>query len=155
MKTWMLIGISAVVILIGAFVVAKKVSPVDWGWWGSYNSSGGVALKGYDPVAYFKISKPVRGSDDHTFEWRGVKWQFSSAENRELFSKSPEIYAPQFGGFCSFAVSKGFTADISPDAWKIEGGKLYVFADQTVRNNWVASLGEGSLKRSEANWAKR
>ena len=71
------------------------------------------------------------------------------------FAADPEAYAPQFGGFCSFAVSKGFTADISPDAWHVEDGKLYVFADKNVRDDWVATLGEGSLEASTAKWATR
>ena len=72
-----------------------------------------------------------------------------------LFSADPETYAPQFGGFCSFAVSKGFTADIMADAWHIEDEKLYVFADINVRDEWVRTIGEGSLEKSTTNWAKR
>jgi len=155
MKTWLLIGLSIVVLLVGAFLFIKKVSPVGWGWWGSYNTSSGIALKGYDPVAYFSSEHPVQGNGDHTYDWGDAMWQFSSAENRDLFSSNPESFVPQYGGFCSFAVSKGFTADISPDAWHIENGKLYVFADQNVRDSWVADLGEGSLDKSSANWLKR
>lgn len=155
MKMWVLIGIGVVVVLVGGFLVAKKVSPVGWGWWGVYNSSSGIALKGYDPVAYFNSKQPTQGDSRFAHDWSGVTWQFSSAENMNLFSENPESYAPKFGGFCSFAVSKGFTADISPDAWYVEGGNLYVFADQNVRDNWVASLDEGSLEKSTANWVQR
>ena len=84
-----------------------------------------------------------------------VTWQFASADNMALFKQDPEAYAPQFGGYCSFAVSKGFTADISPDAWHIDDGKLYVFADKNVRDDWVAGIGDGTLQASAANWEKR
>jgi YHS domain-containing protein len=155
MKKWLIIGVSVLVLLVGTFMTVKKVSPVGWGWWGDINTSEGVALKGYDPVAYFGIDGPVPGSSDFSQEWGGVTWQFSSSANKDIFAAGPEDYAPQFGGFCSFAVSKGFTADISPDAWHIEDGKLYVFADQNVRDEWVAGLGEGSLEQSSENWSER
>jgi YHS domain-containing protein len=155
MKKWLIIGVGVLVLLVGTFMTVKKVSPIGWGWWGEVNTSEGVALKGYDPVAYFTDEEPVPGASDFSQEWGGVTWQFSSSENSDLFAASPEDYAPQFGGFCSFAVSKGFTADISPDAWHIEDGKLYVFADQNVRDEWVASLDEGSLELSSENWSER
>lgn len=155
MKMWILIGTAVVVILVGAFLVVKKVSPVGWGWWGTYNTSSGLALKGYDPVAYFNDNRPVQGESIYAYDWGGATWHFSSTDNRDLFSGNPESFAPQFGGFCSFAVSKGFTADISPDAWHIDRGKLYVFADRNVRDSWVETLGEGSLEKSSANWLKR
>ena len=154
MRTWIIVGLS-VVVLFSVFLIVKKVSPVGWGWWGSYNTSSGLALKGYDPVAYFNSEQPTPGNSQFAHDWGGGTWKFSSAENRDLFSNSPESYAPQFGGFCSFAVSKGFTADISPEAWHIDGGKLYVFADKNVKDSWVAGLDEGSLEKSAANWVKR
>ena len=142
-------------VLIGGFAVTKKVSPVSWGWWGEVNASSGLALKGYDPVAYFEAAKPTAGDSQFSYEWSGATWQFSSAANRDLFAQSPEAYMPQFGGFCSFAVGKGVTADISPDAWHIDSGNLYLFADKNVRDEWVDKLDEGSLDASVENWSKR
>ena len=155
MKNKILLGLGAVVVLIAAFATVKKVSPVSWGMWGNYNTSSDVALKGYDPVAYFNGGEPTMGDAQYSHEWGEVTWQFVSDENRALFIDDPATFAPQFGGFCSFAVGKGFTADISPDAWHIENSSLYVFADQNVRDQWVAGLGDGSLEKSTANWAKR
>lgn len=149
------IAVSALVILVVAFATVKKVSPVAWGWWGATNTADGVALHGYDPVSYFEQGGPVAGSPEHSFEWREATWYFSSPANRDRFAADPEAFAPQFGGFCAFAVSKGFTADPMPDAWHIEDGRLYVFADQGVRDDWVETLGEGSLEQSRANWSKR
>ena len=155
MKKWLIIGASVIVLLVATFMVVKKVSPIGWGMWGDINTSEGVALKGYDPVAFFNSGEPTAGSSEFSQDWGGVTWQFSSSENRDLFAESPEDFAPQFGGYCSFAVSKGFTADISTDAWHIEDAKLFVFADQNVRDDWVDELSEGSLERSLENWAKR
>jgi len=151
------LGIAVSVIIIGiiAFATINKVSPVGWGWWGTTNTSSGIALRGYDPVAYFDGGSPVLGSDQFTFEWGDALWQFANAENKQRFAANPENYAPQFGSFCAFAVSKGFTADPTPEVWHIEDGKLYVFVDQKVRDEWVATIAEGSLHRSRENWGKR
>ena len=152
---YLYIGIAILVVLVAGFATLHKVSPVGWGWWGETNTSSGVALKGYDPVAYFEQSKAVPGSEEYSADWAGATWHFSSTEHRDLFEANPEHYAPQFGGFCTFAVSKGLTADISPDAWYVGDGKLYVFADQKVRDEWVAGLADGTLRVSEENWAER
>jgi hypothetical protein len=148
-------GIIVIVVLVASFMTVKKVSPVGWGWWGTTNVSAGVALKGSDPVAYFETASTVAGDPAHSYEWADATWQFSSAENRELFAADPARYAPQFGSFCAFAMSKGFTADIDPEAWHIETDQLYVFADQSVRDDWVAGLASGTLTASEENWKKR
>lgn len=149
------IGIAVIVVLVGAFMTVNKVSPVGWGWWGTTNTSSGVALHGYDPVAYFEESGPVPGDADYAYDWADATWHFASAANRDRFGADPARYAPQFGGFCTFAVSKGFTADVSPEAWHIADDKLYVFADRNVRDDWVASLADGSLEASEAGWSSR
>ena len=117
MKNKILIGLGVVVVLIGTFAVVKKVSPVGMGLWGAYNTSSSVALKGHDPVSYFDDSGPKMGDANLAFEWGDATWHFATAENKALFEKDPDAYAPQFGGFCSFALSKGFTADISVDAF--------------------------------------
>ncbi len=155
MKKWLVITFVVVIVAIGGFAVVKKVSPVSWGWWGEVNASSGLALKGYDPVAYFEAGQPTMGDRQFTYDWSGATYQFSSAPNRDLFEQSPESYAPQYGGFCSFAVSKGVTADISPTAWHIEGGNLYLFADEKVRDDWVNGIDEGSIQASSENWSKR
>lgn len=144
-----------IVLGVGAFAVVEKVSPVAWGWFGTTNTEAGVALKGYDPMAYFIDDGPLKGSADYAYDYGDATWHFASARNRDLFAGDPAHYAPQFGGFCAYAVSKGFTADADPEAWHIEGGRLYVFADGDVRDKWVGALGEGSLQRANENWARR
>jgi hypothetical protein len=87
-----------------------------------------LAIKGYDPVAYFTEGKPTRGVPEiEEFEWGGLRYRFSSAEHRELFKAKPERYAPQFGNFCAMALSKGELVEADPENWLISDGKLYVF----------------------------
>lgn len=76
---------------------------------GEYNSTyANIGIKGYDPVAYFKAGKSVKGSERYTTDYGGVTWHFSSAENRDAFKASPTAYAPQYGGFCSWGVAEGY-----------------------------------------------
>jgi hypothetical protein len=84
------------------------------------------AIGGYDPVAYFKESKPVKGQDQFTFVWKDATWKFSSAENLNDFKATPEKYAPQFGGYCAYGMSENHKAPTSPDAWTIVDEKLYL-----------------------------
>lgn len=96
----------------------------------------GMAVKGYDVVAYFAESKPVMGSPQHSFEWMGATWQFASAAHKETFAAEPAKYAPQFGGYCAWAVGHGYTADIDPEAWTILDGKLYLNYSKSVQKKW-------------------
>jgi YHS domain-containing protein len=155
MKKWLATGLVVLIIAIGGFSYIKKVSPISWGWWGDINTSSGLALAGYDPVAYFEAGASMAGDRQFAYEWGGATWHFNTAGHRDLFELTPEYYAPQFGGFCSFAAGKGVTAEISPEAWHIGDGKLYLFADQKVRDEWVGRLDEGSLDESVENWSKR
>lgn len=114
---------------------------------------GGIAIDGYDPVAYFSEARPVEGKKEHSFEWRGAVWRFASAEHRELFAKSPEKYAPQYGGYCAYAVAKGTTAGIDPAAWTVRGGKLYLNYDAEVQAKWLQDP-DGFIAKADANWPK-
>ena len=91
---------------------------------------GDVAIKGYDPVAYFTQNEAVKGSDQFSYRWLGATWQFASTENRDLFARDPVKYAPQYGGLCADGVSFGtVTTNIDPEAWRIIEGKLYLAYD--------------------------
>ena len=111
----------------------------------------GVAIKGYDPVAYFTDSKPVEGSSDFTFEWNGAKWRFVNAEHLAAFKAAPEKYAPQYGGYCAWAVSQGYTAGIDPAAWKIVEGKLYLNYSTDVQKKWSGDI-PGNIGKADKNW---
>jgi len=114
-------------------------------------ASGGVALKGYDAVAYFTEGKAVKGRSEFQHEWMGAKWHFVSAANRDLFAKSPEKYAPQYGGYCAWAVSNNYAYDADPEIWKIVDGKLYLNYNRLARWNWERDI-PGRIKKGNENW---
>ena len=113
----------------------------------------GVAIKGTDTVAYFNEGRAVRGSDRFTYQWMGATWKFASAENRDLFASNPEKYAPQYGGFCAWAVSQGYTAPIDPNAWKIVNGKLYLNYNKRVQRTWQKDI-PGNIAKADRNWPR-
>ncbi|MBE0533235.1 MAG: YHS domain-containing protein [Rhodospirillales bacterium] len=111
----------------------------------------GAAIRGYDPVAYFTDGKPVPGKAEFSHEWMGVTWRFASAEHRDAFAAEPEKFAPQYGGFCAWAVSEGYTAEIDPAAWRIEGDKLYLNYSQSVQSRWAQDI-PGNIGKADKNW---
>ena len=111
------------------------------------------AVSGYDPVAYFRAGKPVKGKASFEHEWNGATWRFSSAKNLADFKKSPEKFAPQYGGYCAWAVSQGYTASSDPEAWHIENGKLYLNYSKSVQATWAQDI-PGHIKKADANWPK-
>ena len=144
-------GISGLILIlmIAGFVVTKKISPIGANWWGEINNSSGVALAGYDVVAYQTMSKAVSGDSQYKTSWHNIEWHFSSEANKNLFLASPEQYAPQYGGYCSFAVSKGVMANTDPLVWHVENNKLYLFMDEGVKSDWISGNG---IVDSERNW---
>jgi len=131
---------------IGAFGLrrADGVEPVN-------RSSDGLALRGYDAVAYFREGAAVEGRAEFAHEWNNARWLFKSGENRDAFAREPEAYAPQYGGYCSYAVAHGYTADADPQAWKVVGGKLYLNYNADVRRLWEQDI-PGFIQKSEQNW---
>ena len=118
-----------------------------------YQSFVGAAIDGTDPVAYFTEGKPVEGSSEFTHEWNGAKWRFASAANRDAFIADPAKYAPQYGGYCAWAVSQGYTAPTDPEAWKIVDGKLYLNYNKSVQAQWEGDV-EGNIRAADNNWPK-
>ncbi len=133
-----------VVVSVLSATVSLAVGPVNKGW-------TGVAIKGYDAVAYFIDSKPMKGSSDHVYEWNGATWRFSSEKHRALFAANPEMYAPQYGGYCAWAVSQNSTAGIDPDAWKIVDGKLYLNYSAKIQAKWVKDI-PGHIAAGDRHW---
>lgn len=111
----------------------------------------GLALSGFDAVAYFTESRAVKGDPRFEHEWHGVRWQFVSAAHRDAFAGSPEKYAPQYGGYCAYAVSRNHTAPTDPQAWKVVDGKLYLNFDKNVRSLWEKELPD-AIARADRNW---
>jgi len=116
-------------------------------------ASGGVAINGYDPVGYFTAGKPVRGSSKHTSSYNGATWRFASADSKAKFDAEPAKYAPQYGGYCAWAVAKGTTAKTDPDAWRIHKGKLYLNYNKSIQARWQKDI-PSNVKQADANWPK-
>ena len=114
-------------------------------------SDGAGAIRGTDAVAYFTKGMPVAGSSEHVLMWRGAEWSFESAENMALFEANPSAYAPQYGGYCAFALSKGSLASTDPEAWTIVDGKLYLNYSVNVRTVWSEDI-PGNIMKADANW---
>jgi YHS domain-containing protein len=138
MKAYLIAGLFAVL------AVSGFSQPV-------YQTSDG-AIKGYDPVAYFTDQKPVKGKKEFAYRWQEATWYFASREHLELFKASPEKYAPQFGGFCAYGVSRNYKVKIEPEAWTILEGKLYLNYDLDVSKTWNKDAA-GYIKKANANWA--
>jgi len=118
--------------------------------------SGGrerAAIRGYDPVAYFTESKPVKGSSEFLYKHNGAKWLFSSQENLEAFKTNPDKYTPQYGGYCAYAVSRGATASIKPEFFTIHDDKLYLNYSKSVYNKWMKDKNE-YIKEANQEWPK-
>lgn len=113
----------------------------------------GTAVHGYDVVAYFDEGKPVKGSREFQHEWQGARWHFASAERRDRFEADPERYAPQYGGYCAYAVAQGGKADIDPQAWRIVDGKLYLNLSRDVQALWEEDI-PGYIRKADANWPR-
>jgi len=111
----------------------------------------GVAVKGYDMVAYFTQHKPVKGSSSYKHTWKDAQWRFSSQENLDLFKANPEQYAPQYGGYCAWAVAHNSTAGIDPKAWKIIEGNLYLNYSLKIQKQWSEDI-PGYIEKADANW---
>jgi YHS domain-containing protein len=116
-----------------------------------YVAADGLAAGGYDVTAYFTQGKAVRGSAKYELMLRGATWRFASSENKARFQADPAAYAPQFGGYCAWAVSQGYIASGDPRQWKIVDGKLYLNFNARAKELWEADQVD-AIKRGHANW---
>ena len=112
----------------------------------------GVGAGGYDVVAYFS-GQSAKGKEDIAAEWGGAIWRFANADNRAAFEADPVKFAPQYGGYCAYAVSKGATAKGDPEAWTVVDGKLYLNFSEGVRETWRQDI-PGNISAADANWPK-
>ena len=116
---------------------------------------GGVAIMGYDPVAYFTESQPMKGSEEFAYDWLGTPWYFANAQHREMFAADPARYAPQYGGYCTLGVGlDGHAAEnVDPErAWRIIDGKLYLVYDPTYVEELDGPARDELLANAEARW---
>lgn len=111
----------------------------------------GLAIRGYDPVAYFNVRKPVEGLAEQALMWKGAEWRFASAENLATFEADPDRWAPRYGGYCAYAVANGYTAKTEANAWSVHRGKLYLNYNRTIRARWAVSK-DRFIEQGDANW---
>ena len=120
---------------------------------GDFYAHDGVAIDGYDPVAYFTENMPVLGVKEITFEYKGSVFAFATAANREKFKESPEAYVPQFNGFCAYGAAGGYKAKVDPAAFSIVNGKLYLNYNAVVKATWSKDV-ESYISKAEKQWPK-
>jgi YHS domain-containing protein len=118
---------------------------------GEFFERNGLAIDGYDPVAYFTEQKPVKGSSEFRADFRGSTFQFASAIHRDAFTADPEKFVPQYGGYCAYGMAKGYKASIDPAAFTVLGDKLYLNYSEAVRTRWLADI-PGYIQKADANW---
>jgi len=143
------LSLAMLLLLLTSVVVSKKISPISLKFWGEINNSAGVAVQGYDVVNYHVNNDAIKGKPEYQVVWHNVKWNFANEDNKQFFLQTPEKYAPQYGGYCSFAVSKGVTANSDAQVWLVKNSKLYLFMDGDVKAQW---LQEEGVIASDRNW---
>ena len=111
----------------------------------------GIAIKGYDPVAFFTQNQPVKGRPEFESKYKGARYLFASAEDKAMFDANPAKYEPQFGGFCAYGASRGHAAPIKIEAWQIVNGRLLMQYDLGVKKNFNKDQ-QGNLQKADKNW---
>ncbi|MFC7048300.1 YHS domain-containing (seleno)protein [Emcibacter nanhaiensis] len=116
-----------------------------------FDDEEGVAILGYDPVAYFTEEKATFGNPLYEVNWAGAKWRFASQEHRDLFAKAPNDYAPQFGGYEPVFIAKGYSSPTDPQIWTLRDGKLYLHNNEKTKAYWLENFRE-KRTQADANW---
>lgn len=147
----MLVSRRSLLTLVASLPILAVISPAAIALTPEIYANDGIAIDGTDAVAYFKLGKPVAGSPKHTHKWMGATWRFSTEDNHAAFAANPVAYAPQYGGYCAYAVSEGYTASTVPDAWKIVNGKLYLNYSRSIQRRWDRNYSE-RISAGNANW---
>ena len=138
--TPLVFAVTATLVIVPAFSQTPVNTTVD-----------NIAIRGYNPVAYFQEGAARQGSASFEYVWNDVTWHFASPENLERFQGDPERYAPQFGGYCAWAASQGYVADIDPDAWTVHEGRLYLNFSSGIRRRFMRDI-EDNIEAAERNW---
>lgn len=139
-------------LFIGATITATSLAPAHADTAPVYTSAfSNTAIQGHDPVAYFTDGKPVKGTKDFSTEHNGAEFRFASQENLDTFLADPASYAPQYGGYCAWAVSQGYTAKGNANNWAIVDGKLYLNFNDKIQKRWDGDR-EGFIASANTNW---
>ena len=118
---------------------------------GPPNLIGGLAIGGYDAVAYFQSNDAVKGDASHSYEWNGATWHFASAANRDAFVANPAAYAPQYDGYCAWAAASSYKANGDPEVWNIVDGKLYLNFSNGIKRRWERDI-PGNIAKADVAW---
>ena len=110
-----------------------------------------LAIKGYDPVAYFTVQQAKLGTSDYSATYNGATYHFVSEANKERFEANPTGYVPEYGGYCAFGVAMNKKFDTDPEAWKVVDGKLYLNLDISVQKRWLEDTA-GYIASADTNW---
>jgi YHS domain-containing protein len=116
-----------------------------------YGAGNGPVIKGYDTVAYHTTGAPLKGDARFSADWNGAQWWFASDENRQRFLADPERYAPQYGGYCAYAMSIDSFAPGDPNRWKVVDGKLYLNANYLAQKLWERDI-PGKIREANSYW---
>mgnify|MGYP001256877664 CR=1 FL=1 len=111
-----------------------------------------VAIRGYDSVSYFVDGEAKKGDEEFTHQWHGMTWYFSSKENRNLFAANPEKYAPQYDGYCAWAMTEERKAETDPEVWRIVNGRLYLNCSEAAYEKWSRDI-PGNINKADKNWS--
>lgn len=111
----------------------------------------GVAISGYDPVAYFTTASAVKGSPEITVTEAGATYRFSTTTNRDAFLANPARYLPVYGGYCAYGVAHGHKVDVDPEAFRVVEDKLYLNYSKDVQKKWLADI-PGNIQLADSNW---
>ena len=125
--------------LITTSIAAERINTLEKTGLFGYEPNG-IAIRGYDTVAYFTKNMPVEGRDSFTTQWSGATWKFSSQEHLDLFVAEPEKYAPQYGGYCAYGVAQKSLVKIEPELWRIIEGKLYLNYNSKLNDEWKKDI---------------
>jgi YHS domain-containing protein len=143
-KTRLITAVLAAVTLMFAGLAQADSPPIS-------ADDAGHAIRGYDPVAYFTDGQPKPGDAAYSHDWNGATWLFASAAHRDAFAADPERYAPQFGGYCAYAITKGNVVISNPNVWSIVDDKLYLNLGAAAQKRWQEDV-PGNIARAAARW---
>jgi YHS domain-containing protein len=148
----MLAVVAVLTILVAATAITYSLNARSKGQINTIGSPG-VAIKGFDPVAYFTDGKPRKGSNAHSYTHKGVEWQFVSEANKAKFIADPAKFEPAYGGYCAYGVAQGYLVKIEGSAWSIKNGKLYLNYDAGVQDKWSKNP-SGYISEANERWPK-
>ena len=141
-----------ILVILIAFISATSLAQVSKSKSNPINIENGVALQGYDPVAYFD-NQVTKGKIEISTNYKGGTYYFSSEKNQQAFLKNPSHYEPEFGGYCAYGMSEGHQAPVQPEAYTIVNNKLYMNYNLEVKKMWNKEQDE-RIKKAQINWEK-